>query len=321
MTKILVTGSLGQVGSDLVIKLREDYGIDNVIATDLNENPDSKVCNEGIFEKLDVLDVDAYRALVEKYNVDTIFNLAGVLSAVGEAKPMVCWNVNVGGVINTLEIAKDHNCKVLNISSIAAFGPSTPLDNTPQVTIQRPTTMYGVAKVASELLCDYYHHKYGVDTRAVRFPGIISYAALPGGGTTDYAVEIYYEALKSGKYTSFIDKGTHMDMMYMPDAIGCLIQLMEADGDKLVNRNAYNVSAMSFDPEEIAASIKKYIPTFEMDYDVDPLRQGIAESWPNSLDISCAKEEWGFHTDYDLDAMSLDMLKNLSEKLNIPFEG
>ena len=320
MAKILVTGSLGQVGTDLVMKLRETYGIDNVIATDLRTDPNSPVCTEGIFEELNVLDELAYNQINSRYpGIDTIYNLAGVLSAVGEADPKLCWNVNVGGVINSLEAAKNLGWKVMTISSIAAFGPSTPLDNTPQVTIQRPTTMYGVAKVAHELLCDYYYIKYGVDTRSVRFPGIVSYATLPGGGTTDYAVEIYYDALQKGEYTSFIDKGTYMDMMYMPDAIDCLIQLAEADPDKLIHRNGYNVSGMSFEPEQIAASIRKYLPDFEMKYDVDPLRQGIAESWPNSLDTTAAREEWNFNPKYDLDKMTLDMLENLSKKLDIPF--
>ena len=202
-------------------------------------------------------------------------------------------------------------------SSIAAFGPTTPPDNTPQDTIQRPTTMYGVTKVAGELLCDYYFKRFGVDTRGVRFPGLISYETLPGGGTTDYAVHIYYDALKNKKYTSFIGKGTKMDMMYMPDALDAIVNLMEADSSKLIHRNAFNVTAMSFDPEMLAASIKKVIPEFELDYDVDPIRQGIADTWPNSLDDSAAREEWGWNPKYDLDAMTRDMLEKLTIKLGL----
>lgn len=223
----------------------------------------------------------------------------------------------MNGLYNVLEVAREENCSVFTPSSIAAFGDSTPKDNTPQDTIQRPNTIYGVTKVAGELLCDYYYHKFGVDTRGVRFPGLISYETLPGGGTTDYAVHIYYDALKHKKYTSFIAKGTKMDMMYMPDALKAIIQLMEADPSKLIHRNAFNVTAMSFDPEEIAASIRKYIPEFELDYDVDPVRQAIAESWPNSLDDSAAREEWGWNPDYDLDSMTKDMLEKLRVKLGL----
>ena len=218
------------------------------------------------------------------------------------------------GLVNALEVAREVNCKFFTPSSIGAFGPSTPKDNTPQDTIQRPTTMYGVNKVAGELLCDYYYKKFGVDTRGVRFPGLISYEVLPGGGTTDYAVDIYYEALKSGKYTSFIASGTKMDMMYMPDAINAIINLLEADASKLIHRNAFNIAAMSFEPEEIAAEIKKHMPSFTMDYNVDPIRQGIADSWPNSMDSTCAKNEWGFKAEYDLTKMTTDMLQKLRAK-------
>ncbi len=220
----------------------------------------------------------------------------------------------MGGLVNALEVARELNCKFFTPSSIGAFGPSTPKVNTPQDTIQRPNTMYGVTKVSGELLCDYYHSKYGVDTRGVRFPGLISYVALPGGGTTDYAVDIYYEALKAGKYTSFIGKGTYMDMMYMPDAINAIITLMEADPSKLKHRNAFNITAMSFEPEQIAAEIRKHIPEFEMSYDVDPVRQGIANTWPDSIDPSAAKEEWGFKAEYDLAKMTTDMLEKLKAK-------
>jgi len=240
--------------------------------------------------------------------------LAALLSAVAEAKPQLAWDINMGGLVNALEAARELNCKFFTPSSIGAFGPDTPKNNTPQDTIQRPKTMYGVTKVSGELLCDYYYTKFGVDTRGVRFPGLISYVAPPGGGTTDYAVDIYYEALKNGKYTSYIDKGTYMDMMYMPDAIQAIIDLMEADPAKLKHRNAFNITAMSFEPEQIAAAIKKYIPEFEISYNPDPVRQGIANTWPDSIDPTAAKEEWGFKADYDLDKMTADMLQKLREK-------
>jgi len=238
------------------------------------------------------------------------------LSASAEANPVFAWNLNMGGFLNALETAKGLNAKFFAPSSIGAFGPSTPKKQTPQDTIQRPTTMYGVNKVAGELLADYYFHRYGVDTRGLRFPGLISYQTLPGGGTTDYAVDIYYEAIKQGRYTSYIDKGTLLDMMYMPDALEAIITLMEADGEKLVHRNAFNVTAMSVDPEMIAQSIKIEIPDFTLDYQVDPVRQQIAESWPDGIDASAAKEEWGFNPRYNLDAMTKDMLAKLKVKLS-----
>jgi nucleoside-diphosphate-sugar epimerase len=314
MKKILVTGALGQIGSELVMKMREIYGNDNVIATDLRKIDASPVVTTGPFELLDVTDHKTMLELAKKYEIDTLIHLAALLSATAEAKPLLAWNLNMGGLVNALEVARELNCQFFTPSSIGAFGPSTPKDNTPQDTIQRPTTMYGVNKVAGELLCDYYFHKFGVDTRGVRFPGLISYEVLPGGGTTDYAVDIYYEALKSGKYTSFIGEGTKMDMMYMPDAVNAIIQLMEADASKLIHRNAFNITAMSFEPEEIAAEIKKHITGFEMNYDVDKVRQNIANSWPNSIDPTCAKNEWGFKAEYDLAKMTTDMLEKLKAK-------
>lgn len=311
MNKIMITGAMGQIGSELAEKLRELKGVDNVIATDI-KMPES---HEGIFEQLDVTDYDRFFDLAKKYQVDTIIHLASLLSATGEANPQFAWKLNMGGLTNALEVARELKLQFFTPSSIACFGPNTPPDNTPQDTIQRPSTMYGITKVAGELLCDYYYTKFGVDTRGVRFPGLISYKTLPGGGTTDYAVDIYYEAIKTGKYKSFIKEGTFMDMMYMPDAIDAIIQIMEADPSKLKHRNAFNISAMSFDPQEIAASIKKYIPEFELEYDVDPVRQSIAESWPNSLDVSAAKEEWGFNPKFDLDKMTQDMLENLRKIL------
>lgn len=300
MKKILVTGSLGQIGSELVTKMRSIYGTDHVIATDIRDNG-SEVVKAGPFEILDVTDATKMYNLAKKYEVDTIIHLAALLSATAEKKPLLAWNLNMGGLVNALETARELNCQFFTPSSIGAFGPSTPKDNTPQDTIQRPTTMYGVNKVSGELLCDYYFTKFGVDTRGVRFPGLISYVAEPGGGTTDYAVEIYYEAVKNKRFTSYIDKGTYMDMMYMPDALNAIIDLMEADSTKLKHRNAFNITAMSFAPEEIAAEIKKHIPEFEISYNVDPVRQAIANSWPNSIDATAAKEEWGFKAEYNLE--------------------
>lgn len=314
MKKILVTGSLGQIGSELVMKLRDVYGASNVIATDIRET-DSEVVTSGPFETLDVTDGKKLHDIAKRNEVDTIIHLAALLSATAEKNPLFAWNLNMGGLVNALEAARELNCKFFTPSSIGAFGPSTPKDNTPQDTIQRPTTMYGVNKVAGELLCDYYHQKFGVDTRGVRFPGLISYVAPPGGGTTDYAVEIYYEAIKKGTYTSYIAEGTYMDMMYMPDALQAIISLMEADPNKLVHRNAFNITAMSFEPEQIAASIRKHIPNFTMDYAVDPARQTIADSWPNSIDATAAMKEWGFKAEYDLDRMTTDMLAKLKKKL------
>lgn len=318
MRKILVTGALGQIGSELTLRLREVYGTNNVIASSKSEKDEqSELIESGLFEVVDVTNGQQLADVVKKHKINTIIHLAAILSAVGEANPHLAWDVNMNGLYNVLEVARAENCSVFTPSSIAVFGDSTPKDNTPQDTIQRPSTIYGVTKVAGELLCDYYFHKYGVDTRGVRFPGLISYQTLPGGGTTDYAVHIYYDALKQKKYTSFIGEGTKMDMMYMPDALDAIINLMEADPAKLVHRNAFNVTAMSVAPEDIAKSIQKFIPEFELDYDVDPVRQAIAESWPNGMDDSAAREEWGWNPKYDLDAMTEDMLKNLKLKLGL----
>jgi len=317
MKKILVTGSLGQIGSELIMHMRNIYGNDNVIATDIRRIDGMPAVESGPFEILDVLNAQAMADVAKKYNADTIIHLAALLSAVAEAKPKLAWDINMGGLCNALEVARELNCAFFTPSSIGAFGPATPKDNTPQDTIQRPQTMYGVTKVSGELLCDYYFKKFGVDTRGVRFPGLISYATPPGGGTTDYAVDIYYEALKSGKYTSFIGEGTYMDMMYMPDALNAIVKLMEADPAKLIHRNAFNITAMSFEPSMIAAEIKKHIPQFEMSYNVDPVRQAIANSWPDSIDPTSAREEWGFEAKYNLASMTTDMLEKLREKLAI----
>lgn len=314
MKRILITGALGQIGSELTLRLREVYGSDNVIATDIRKN-DSEAAQSGPFEVVDVTNLESMMETAKKYNVDTVMHLAALLSATAEAKPVFAWNLNMGGLMNALETARELKAQFFTPSSIGAFGPSTPKENTPQDTIMRPTTMYGVNKVAGELLSDYYFHKFGVDTRGVRFPGLISYDTPPGGGTTDYAVEIYYEAVKNGRYTSYIDKGTYMDMMYMPDALNAIINLMEADPAKLIHRNAFNVTAMSFAPEEIAAEIKKNIPDFHMEYNVDLDRQKIAESWPDSIDASAAAAEWGFKAEYNLETMTKDMLEKLRQKL------
>ena len=314
MKRIFVTGASGQVGSDLVIALRERYGAENVLASDIRE-PEGDLGKGGPFEIVDCTDHDAMDKVVADFGPDMIFHLAAILSAVGEADPHMAYTVNLGGLENILEIARVRDSAVFIPSSIAAFGPSTPPDPTPQVTIQRPTTIYGVTKVAGELLADYFHFRFGVDTRGVRYPGLISWVTEPGGGTTDYAVEIFYEAILKGHYTCFLGPDTQLDMMYMPDAIKASIDIMEADPSRLRNRNAFNIAAMQFTPEDLAAAIRKHIPEFEIDYDVDPLRQSIAESWPRRLDDSAARAEWDWEPDYDLDAMVQDMLLNLRKKL------
>ncbi|AUX11356.1 UDP-glucose 4-epimerase [Latilactobacillus sakei] len=315
MHKVMVTGCLGQIGSELVAQLRAQNGVDSVIATDIRRPDHNETVESGPFEVLDVTDYDRMLKIATDYQVDTLIHLAALLSAVAEERPQFAWQLNMTGLVNALEVARELDLKFFTPSSIGAFGPSTPKDNTPQDTIQRPTTMYGVTKVSGELLCDYYHTKYGVDTRGVRFPGLISYKTLPGGGTTDYAVDIYYEALRNGHYESFIKEGTYMDMMYMPDAIGAIIKLMNADPERLVHRNAFNITAMSFEPEQIKAAIQKEMPDFEMTYAVDPARQAIADSWPNSIDASCAQAEWDFKPQYDLEAMTKDMLAQLKTRI------
>ena len=313
--KILVTGGLGQIGTELIMTLRNVYGNENVIASSRENDCPDFIKETGIYESIDVLDAKKLGEISSKHKINQIVHLAAILSAVGEHKPQLAYDINMNGLFNVLEVARELGASVFTPSSIAAFGPNTPKDMTPQDTIQRPTTMYGVTKVAGELLCDYYNQRFGVDTRGVRFPGLISYKALPGGGTTDYAVHIYYEAIKQRKYTSYIAEGTKMDMMYMPDAIKSILDLMEADGSKLIHRNAFNIAAMSFAPEDLEVEIKKHIPDFVLDYNVDPIRQQIADSWPNSLDDSAARNEWGWKPEFDLSKMTLDMLQKLSIKL------
>lgn len=314
MRRILVTGALGQIGSELVPALRDHYGADRVVASDLRIMPPQRAA-EGAYEHLDCTQPQQILEVLRRHEIDAIYHLAALLSAVAEEKPHAAWSVNMGGLYNVLEAARQYRCQVFFPSSIGAFGPSTPREHTPQVTIQRPNTMYGVTKVAGELLCDYYASRFGVDTRGLRLPGLISYVALPGGGTTDYAVEMFYQALRYKHYTCFLAAQTRLDMMYLPDAIRAVIQLMEADAARLNHRNAYNVTAMSITPAELAAEIRKHIPGFAIDYHVDPVRQAIAESWPRSLDANAATEDWGFAPRFDLAAMTGDMLARLRAKM------
>ncbi len=317
MKNILIIGSTGQIGSELALKLRETYPSGNVVAGYIpGAEPKGILAESGPCEVVDITNAQQIAEVVDKYKVDTIYNLAALLSAVAEAKPQLAWHIGLGGLFNVLEIAREKNCAVFTPSSIAAFGDDTPKDKTPQDTLQRPKTMYGVTKVSGELLSDYYFKRFGVDTRSVRFPGLISNVTLPGGGTTDYAVDIYYSAVKEGRFVCPIKEGTYMDMMYMPDALRACIELMEADPTRLIHRNSFNITAMSFEPSQIAAAVKKLIPEFEMTYNIDTLRQGLAESWPNSLDDSCARAEWGWKPEYDIDTMSEDMIKVLKARYN-----
>ena len=312
MKRILIIGAGGQIGSELTVYLRSIYGGLNVVATDVRES--KTLGHDGPFEVLNALDATAVASAVARHRIDTIFNLVALLSAVGERNPQMAWNVNMGALMNSLEVAREHHCALFTPSSIGAFGPTSPKDKTPQDTIMQPTTIYGVCKVTGEMLSNYYHLKYGVDTRSVRFPGIISNVTLPGGGTTDYAVEIYYEAVRNGRFTCPVPPDVYMDMIYMPDALRACVELMEADPSKLVHRNSFNLASMSFTPEIICAEIRKRMPDFEMDYDIDPVKKAIAESWPNSLDDSCAREEWGWKPEWDLSAMTDDMLRVIRQK-------
>jgi len=309
--RILLTGALGQLGSELTPYLRERYGADNVIATDLREAGSRQA---GPFYRLDCRSGKELCELLRRHRIDTIYHLAALLSATAEANPQAAWEVNVGGLCAVLEAARESGCAVFTPSSIAAFGPNTPKDYTPQDTIQRPTSIYGVSKVTGELLCDYYHHRYGVDTRGVRYPGIISHVTPPGGGTTDYAVEIYCAAIRERRYLCFLAGDTYLDMIYMPDALRAAVDLMEADPARLRHRNAFNLTAMSFCPEDVTAYIRRYIPEFEIAYQIDPVRQALANSWPNNLEDYAARVEWGWHPRYDLDAMTRDMLTELQNK-------
>lgn len=318
MKNVLVIGSTGQIGSELTMKIRREVAGSTVVAGYIpGAEPKGELLTSGPAEVVDVCNGKQIAEIVDKYQIDTIYNLAALLSATAERFPLKAWDIQMNGLINILEVAREKHCAVFTPSSIGSFGPSTPRDNTPQDTVQRPTSMYGVTKVATELLSDYYYHKFGVDTRSVRFPGLISYTTLPGGGTTDYAVEIYYAAVKGEEFVCPIAKGTYMDMMYMPDALKACVDIMNADPSRLVHRNGFNVASMSFDPEIILASIRQYYPDFKMRYEIDPVRQSIADSWPDKLDDSCAREEWDWKPSYDLDTMTQDMIKCLKIKFDI----
>lgn len=314
MKNILIIGATGQIGSELTMLLRKNYSGHVVAGYIPGAEPKGELKESGPSAIVDITNPQQIADAVSKYQVDTIYNLAALLSAVAENKPQLAWKIGLGGLFNTLEVAREKQCAVFTPSSIGSFGPGTPKDKTPQDTVQRPKTMYGVTKVSGELLSDYYFTRFGVDTRSVRFPGLISYVTPPGGGTTDYAVDIYYSAAKGEKFVCPIAEGTYMDMMYMPDALRAAVEIMEADPSKLVHRNSFNIASMSFEPNTIYQNIRKYLPEFEMQYQVDPLRQAIAESWPNSLDDTCAREEWGWKPEYDLDAMTQDMLAKLKER-------
>ena len=321
MKQLLVTGAVGQIGSELSTTLRKRYGKEKVVATDIRMPTDVELRDAGPFEFLDVTDPHHITRVMQMHDVGTIYHLAAILSATGESRPGLAWQINMNGLYNMLEAARQYQCKVFFPSSIGAFGPSTPQDKTPQDTIQRPETIYGVTKVAGELLCDYYHKRFGLDARGVRFPGLISYETEPGGGTTDYAVDIFYQAIRHKKYTCYLKPDTWLDMMYMPDAIRAMVQLMEADGSKLVHRNAFNITAMSFTPRMLAEEIRKHVSEFTIDYEIDPVRQAIADSWPNSMDDSCARAEWGWKPEYDLARMTKDMIEVLSQKVHATTAG
>lgn len=318
MKNVLIIGATGQIGTELTMKLRHTYPNGDIVAGYIpGAEPKGELLESGPAHLVDITNPAQIAEAVDKYKVDTIYNLAALLSAVAEAKPQLAWKIGVGGLYNTLEVAREKGCAVFTPSSIGSFGPDTPRDNTPQDTVQRPRTIYGVTKVSGELLSDYYALRFGVDTRSVRFPGLISYVAPPGGGTTDYAVDIYYSAVKGETFKCPIAAGTYMDMMYMPDALRAAIEIMEADPKRLVHRNSFNIASMSFDPEIIYNKIKEYIPDFKMEYEHDPLRQAIADSWPNSLDDSCARNEWDWKPEYDLDGMTRHMIAHLREKFGI----
>jgi nucleoside-diphosphate-sugar epimerase len=308
--KILVIGASGQIGVELTLALRKIYGNNNVIASDLrSQNP--LLEGTGPYVSMDVMNKEMLHVQVIRQNITQIYLLAAILSATGEKSPNLAWNLNMQGLLNVLDIAREEKLtKVYWPSSIAVFGPTSPKKNCPQQTIIEPTTVYGISKYAGEFWCNYYYMKYGVDVRSLRYPGLISYKSSPGGGTTDYAVEIYYEALEEKKYTCFLSEDTYLPMMYMPDAINATIQLMEAPKEKIKIRTSYNVSGMSFSPKEIAASIQKQMPEFTIDYKVD-FRQAIADSWPQSIDDTAARNDWGWQHQYELDAMTKEMLANV----------
>ncbi len=314
MEKILIIGAGGQIGTELTAYLRKIFGDKNVIASDIRATLHPELMEGGPFIRMDAMDSRQVYQVIQREKANQVYFLAAILSAVCEKNPVMAWDVNMGCLNSVLRVANELKFRMFVPSSIGAFGSTTPKDKTPQLTIQRPNSIYGVTKVAGELLCDYYHDKYRVDVRGVRYPGIISSVVPPGGGTTDYAVDIYHKAVKYKKYTCYLKENTYLDMMYMPDALKAAVNLMEADYDKLRFHNAYNIAAMSFSPKTIAAEIKKHIPEFKIDYDVDPVRQCIADSWPNCMDDSAAKNDWNWSPDYDLRSMSEDMIHNLSDR-------
>jgi len=312
--KILVIGASGQIGVELTLALRNIYGNANVVASDLREENDL-LRGSGPYVSLDVMNKEMLHVQVIRQNITQIYLLAAILSATGEKNPNLAWNLNMQGLLNVLDIAREeHLKKVYWPSSIAVFGPTSPKKNCPQQTIIEPITVYGISKYAGEFWCNYYNKRFGVDVRSLRYPGLISYKSDPGGGTTDYAVEIFHDAIEDKNYTCFLKEDTYLPMMYMPDAIRATMELMEAPADKITVRTSYNISGISFSPDEIAASIKKHIPEFEMNYKPD-YRQQIAESWPQSIDDSVAREDWHWQHEYDLEKLTSDMLKNLEQKL------
>ncbi|MFH1448238.1 MAG: NAD-dependent epimerase/dehydratase family protein [Candidatus Micrarchaeota archaeon] len=311
MTRILVTGALGLVGSDLVPELQKKYGKDNVIASDYRNMPREF---NGITEKLDVRDAEAMKGLIRRYDLTQIYHLAGLMSAGGEKNPNLAWDINITGIKNVLDLSVEHNIRVFWPSSIAVFGPNTPRDNTPQHTIIEPTTIYGVTKLAGELLCQYYFLKHGLDVRSLRYPGLVGYKAPPGDGTTEYAIWVFYGAIRKKRYTCFLKEDTVLPMMYMDDAIKGTIDIMDAKNEDIRIRTSYNFSAISFCPKDIYVEIKKLVPDFEMDYKPDG-RQKIAESWPTIIDDSEARKDWNWKPDHDLKTMTKDMYEKLSEKL------
>ena len=310
MKKILIVGAGGQIGSELTEHLRGIYGQHQVIAADIHGDRE-----DNDFVHLDALDAEAMARVVREQRIDTIFNLVALLSATGEANPQKAWRVNMGALMNALEVAREYNCAVFTPSSIGAFGPDAPKDGTPQDTPMHPTTIYGVCKVTGELLGNYYFQRFGVDARSVRLPGVISSQALPGGGTTDYAVEVFYAALRGERFVCPVPHDRFMDMIYMPDVLDAVVGLMEADPARLKHRSGYNVASMSFSPEMIYAEIQKHIPSFEMVYEIDPVKDAISDGWPNRMDDSVAREEWGWSPKWGLSEMTTDMLEVLGRRL------